>query len=64
MDEGRWKKQRCFRSYGIYRPKNNDQQNAEFHDREGPEFDGAEGNRGNDYQRNEDEFNEMVKYSH
>jgi hypothetical protein len=45
-------------------PNNNDQQDAELHNRKGPEFDGAEGNGSEDYQRNEDEFNEKVKYSH
>ena len=44
-------------------PEDDDQQNAELHDRKGPEFDGAEGNGGDDDQRNEDEFDEIVDHS-
>lgn len=62
-DDGRWKKQRRFRSYGIDRPENDDQEDAEFHDGKGPEFDGAKGNRGEEDKKNENGLNDMIDHN-
>ena len=43
--------------------KNDDQEDAELHDRKGPEFDGAKCNGSEYNQKNENEFDEMVDHN-